>query len=454
MIKNMKRYPEKIKDLIDIIKGHMDIIEKMKLKTPEVFVSYCWANSQEACSITTEAKDGSIGYGDPRVMKTHLEKNGIRCWMDIEQMGKYGLYQDITVGLQNSRVLVICVSDEYLESDACMMEARFGVHNLYLPIVVCIVGTGKLWKESEVSLMIKKQPELATVIKMQKETPDVYDEVLTAVKNYLLQPETDRQKKVREKLEKAKTKLKKKGNLEEKLKQQGDTNLSFQEEIELIQRKFMRYVTKLSMMEDTYIPRLLVVDLHDKKHSTNSLMDNLQQYGNPVYIDMVLKAIDEAYTGDKAKAKEEIEKIQCTITALENGSEDNLPSELKWALQLVHIESKKLDGKFYEHDERNSIPLSLKERLLPEPKEKRDLELKRKEQFKIQYTQRILSNISAILEDSIDDEWKERNLNLRVLCEYEQEGSTKNFTEAYRALRKVIEDYSELDKSWLHEFWR
>lgn len=76
--------------------------------------------------------------------------------------------------------------------------------------------------------MIKKQPELATVIKMQKETPDVYDEVLTAVKNYLLQPETDRQKKVREKLEKAKTKLKKKGNLEEKLKQQGDTNLSFQ----------------------------------------------------------------------------------------------------------------------------------------------------------------------------------------------------------------------------------
>ncbi|XP_071152762.1 uncharacterized protein [Mytilus edulis] len=516
MIKNMKRYPEKIKDLIDIIKGHMEIIEKMKLKTPEVFISYCWANSQEACSITTEAKDGSIGYGDPRVMKTHLEKNGIRCWMDIEQMGKYGLYQDITVGLQNSRVLVICVSDEYLESDACMMEARFGVHNLYLPIVVCIVGTGKLWKESEVSLMIKKQPELATVIKMQKETPDVYDEVLTAVKNYLLQPETDRQKKVREKLEKAKTKLKKKGNLEEKLKQQGDTNLSFQEEVELIQRKFMRYVTKLSMMEDTYIPRLLVVDLHDKKHSTNSLMDNLQQYGNPVYIDMVLKAMDEAYTGDKAKAKEEIEKIQCTITALENGSEDNLPSELKWALQLVHIESKKLDGKFYEHDERNSIPLSLKERLLPEPKEKRDLELKRKEQFKIQYTQRILSNISAILEDSIDDEWKERNLNLRVLCEYEQgwhfygitvdlekftgkenlmkvlkdispylsrfyailkqngvdlhcmeslsgenflkfiqkEGSTKNFTEAYRALRKVIEDYSELDKSWLHEFWR
>ncbi|CAC5395605.1 unnamed protein product [Mytilus coruscus] len=42
------------------------------------------------------------------------------------------------------------------------------------------------------------------------------------------------------------------------------------------------------------------------------------------------------------------------------------------------------------------------------------------------------------------------------LCEtLNAEGtSTKNFAEAYRALRKVIEDYSELDKSWLHEFWR
>ncbi|XP_052093537.1 uncharacterized protein LOC127729717 [Mytilus californianus] len=522
MIKNMKRYPDKIKDLIDIIKGHMDNIEKMKLRTPEVFISYCWANSQEACSITTEAKDGSIGYGDPRVMKTHLEKNGIRCWMDIEQMGKYGLYQDITVGLQNSRVLVICVSDEYLESDACMMEARFGVHNLYLPIVVCIVGTGKLWKESEVSLMIKKQPELSTIIKMQKETPDVYDKVLIAVKNYLLQPETERQKKVREKLEKAKTKLKKKGNLEEKVKQQGDTNLSFQEEVELVQRKFMRYVTKLSMMEDTYIPRLLVVDLHDKKHSTNSLMDNLQ-YGNPEYIEMLLKAIDEAYTGNKTKAKEEIEKILLTITAIEIGNEENLPSELKWAFKLVYSKSEKSDEKFQKQKvlERNTSKENLLERELSLQKEEQDLEIKieqkQKEQFKVQHILRILSNISAILEDCIDDEWKERNLNLRVLCEYEQgwhfygitvdldkltgkenlmkvlkdispylsrfyailkqsgvdlhcmeslrgenflkfiqkEGtSTKNFTEAYRALRKVIEDYSDLDKSWLNEFWR
>ena len=63
----------------------------MKLSTPAVFISYCWANSHEACAITTEATKGSLGYGDPRVLKHHLEQNGIRCWIDIEQVGKVSI---------------------------------------------------------------------------------------------------------------------------------------------------------------------------------------------------------------------------------------------------------------------------------------------------------------------------------------------------------------------------
>jgi hypothetical protein len=32
-----------------------------------------------------------------------------------------------------------------------MMEARFGAYNMEMPMVVCVVGTGKAWKMSEVS---------------------------------------------------------------------------------------------------------------------------------------------------------------------------------------------------------------------------------------------------------------------------------------------------------------
>ena len=41
---------------------------------------------------------------------------------------------------------------QYLQSDACMMESRFGAYNLQMPMVVCVVGTGKVWKMSEVRI--------------------------------------------------------------------------------------------------------------------------------------------------------------------------------------------------------------------------------------------------------------------------------------------------------------
>ena len=40
---------------------------------------------------------------------------------------------------------------QYAESDNCMMELRFGILNMDLPVVVAVVGTGSTWKETEVN---------------------------------------------------------------------------------------------------------------------------------------------------------------------------------------------------------------------------------------------------------------------------------------------------------------
>jgi Na+/phosphate symporter len=78
--------------------------------------------------------------------------------------------------------------------------------------------------------MMQKQGELAQVVKMQKKNTDVYDTVLNYVKNYLQRPETEKQRKIRERLNTVKLRQEKmkKEDFERRLKQQGDTEFSYQ----------------------------------------------------------------------------------------------------------------------------------------------------------------------------------------------------------------------------------
>ena len=61
-----------------------------------------------------------------------------------------GLYEDIAVGIKQSKVVVACVSDEYALSSNCQLEFRFA-HKMRKPVVLAVVGTGFKWESTEVS---------------------------------------------------------------------------------------------------------------------------------------------------------------------------------------------------------------------------------------------------------------------------------------------------------------
>jgi hypothetical protein len=96
--------------------------------------------------------------------------------------------------------------------------------------------------------MITKQGDLATVVKMQKQERGLYDQVLEHVRKFLACPETEKQRKIREKLAKlqAKEEQLKKEDLEKQLIQQGDTRFSFQV---LIVLDFDNIVSKVKLIQ-------------------------------------------------------------------------------------------------------------------------------------------------------------------------------------------------------------
>uniref|UniRef100_A0A1I8FWE5 non-specific serine/threonine protein kinase n=1 Tax=Macrostomum lignano TaxID=282301 RepID=A0A1I8FWE5_9PLAT len=116
----------------------------------DVFISYCWANSQEAVKAGHgKATSRSIGFGDPRKLKKHLEEaGGLSCWIDIERLGENGMFEDLCQGLKACKLVVACLSDEYVASKNCQMEYRFAHLTLNRPMVICVVGTGVLWEST------------------------------------------------------------------------------------------------------------------------------------------------------------------------------------------------------------------------------------------------------------------------------------------------------------------
>lgn len=61
---------------------------------------------------------------DPRKVCEALRARGMTPWLDIEVLGGgSGLFGDIAKGLKAAKLVVLCVSDEYANSENCRMEA-------------------------------------------------------------------------------------------------------------------------------------------------------------------------------------------------------------------------------------------------------------------------------------------------------------------------------------------
>ncbi|XP_070196653.1 uncharacterized protein [Littorina saxatilis] len=251
MIKTKDRYKLKVQDdLLGRVRSKIRGIQSNASKPPVCFLSYSWTNSRDAQSKGSMCPPEALGYGDPREIKRFLESHGITCWLDTEQMATgAGLFQNITQGMRQARVMVACVSDEYVKSDNCMMELRFGVLTLNLPLVICVVGTGRAWKQSEVGILMHRSK--ASKVYFQQENPTALDALLEHIKQRMPLGDTN---KIQEEAVKQQMK-------ELKQKESKQDKTLFNEEYELTQRKFMRHIINyVSSTDSLPMPRLVILD--------------------------------------------------------------------------------------------------------------------------------------------------------------------------------------------------
>ncbi|CAL1535024.1 unnamed protein product, partial [Lymnaea stagnalis] len=271
MIRTKNRYDEsRIEQLVATVRSKLKLNQQQLEKHPSVFISYSWSNSKHAVERGTKADQSALGWGDPRQVKIDLEKRGFSCWLDYDQppAGK-GLFKTISEGMRNSKVLVAFVSDEYVKSDNCMMELRFGVLTLELPTIIVVVGTGREWKKSEVGILATRAN--AERVYMQQENPEALNVLETFIRKKL--PENSDQmtakRAVKQNLKAVQEQEKNKVEKKKTLSTVPD-NTAIQEESELIQRKFMRHIITYISSKDSFpTPRLIVIDFEKPDRHTN-----------------------------------------------------------------------------------------------------------------------------------------------------------------------------------------
>lgn len=164
ILQDPNRYATKLAEMFDTIERLLKgtkVDKSMKQNPPDVFISYCWQNSQDAIKKGTKGPKSAQGWLDPRTLVPFLKENGIEAWLDIQEINpSTTLFAEITQGINKASLVVACLSDEYVKSVNCKLEFRFAHISLKVPIVKAIVGTGNEWKKHEISFLAGNYPEV------------------------------------------------------------------------------------------------------------------------------------------------------------------------------------------------------------------------------------------------------------------------------------------------------
>lgn len=249
IIQDPKRFEHKIAEMFEAIDRHLkDVKTDAKLsENLDVFISYKWSNSHDAVKKGTACTKTSLGWLDPRELVEFFKKNNIKAWIDVEEANKApNLFGQIAKGMNEVAVVVACISDEYCESQNCILEFRFAHSSLKKPIIKCIVGQGNEWKKHEIAFLSGSYPE----INFQYENQESFEALLKLVKKEIEKAKELRKNRLDE-------------DDETKKKQADYNNAAMQELYELTQRKFLKQIVQFcdKMNTSKAYPRLFFLDI-------------------------------------------------------------------------------------------------------------------------------------------------------------------------------------------------
>ncbi|RNA31785.1 putative serine threonine- kinase pats1 [Brachionus plicatilis] len=249
IMQDPKRYATKIADTFESIEKIVQVDpQKKEEKHPDVFVSYCWANSHEAIKKGSKGTKKSLGALDPRILVKFFADNGINAWLDVDNLDSTTqMFGEITKGMNLAKVIVACVSDEYVESQNCKLEFRFAHISLKLPIIKAVVGLGNEWRKNEIAFLGSNYPEVNFQYELK-------ESLSTLLKHVKIELSKINEKKIDKKFEKS-------------ISIDESNNYAYQELYELTQRKFLRQLIQFSEKNPTIrsYPRLFFLDLVDQK---------------------------------------------------------------------------------------------------------------------------------------------------------------------------------------------